>query len=186
MVTLAASVVGSPRANHVWHFYEFTTGQPAETLTVPPPSVPSTSVYSRVDGLSNWRTCLQPAAPQQVHRHEAAMAVREQEGLLPPGGLAHPLPEAGQIVQVVRPGRAEASAPVGATVAAVVETMDGIALGRERVDRGAVATDVVAIAVHHRHVSAGLLRLLGHPVEPEPVLPSEEALVEARHRGWGH
>jgi pimeloyl-ACP methyl ester carboxylesterase len=63
VVTLAASVTGSTRANHVWPFYELMTGQAAETLKVPAPPVPSTSVYSRVDGLNNWRTCLQPAAP---------------------------------------------------------------------------------------------------------------------------
>lgn len=64
VVTLASSVGGSPRANHVWPFYQAMTGQPAETLVVPPP-VPSTSVYSRVDGVNNWRTCLQPEGLQR-------------------------------------------------------------------------------------------------------------------------
>jgi pimeloyl-ACP methyl ester carboxylesterase len=61
VVTLASAATGPHRANHVWPAFEAVTGQPAEMLSAPPPPVPSTSVYSRLDGLSDWRPCLQPA-----------------------------------------------------------------------------------------------------------------------------
>ena len=59
VVTLASAASGPHRANHVWPAFEAVTGQPAEMLAVAPPPVPSTSVYSRCDGLSDWRPCLQ-------------------------------------------------------------------------------------------------------------------------------
>jgi len=60
VVTLASAATGPHRANHVWPAFEQVTGQPAESLSAPPPPVPSTSVYSRLDGLSDWRPCVQP------------------------------------------------------------------------------------------------------------------------------
>ncbi|MCM2356230.1 MAG: hypothetical protein NDI68_06015 [Arenimonas sp.] len=63
VVTLASPVHGPHHANHVWPLFERATGQPAQALSVPPPPVPSTSVYSRADGLGDWRPCLQPPAP---------------------------------------------------------------------------------------------------------------------------
>jgi pimeloyl-ACP methyl ester carboxylesterase len=63
VVTLSSSAHGPSRANHVWRAYEMITGQPAETLVVKPPPVPSTSVFSPLDGLTHWRTCLQPETP---------------------------------------------------------------------------------------------------------------------------
>jgi len=62
VVTLASAVSGPHRANHIWPVFEQVTGQPAESLAVPPPPVPSTSVFSRLDGLSDWQPCLQPAS----------------------------------------------------------------------------------------------------------------------------
>jgi hypothetical protein len=43
--------------------YEAVTRQPGDTLAAAPPPVPSTSVYSRFDGMSDWRPTLQPAGP---------------------------------------------------------------------------------------------------------------------------
>lgn len=61
VVTLASPVHGPYRANNIWPMFEAGTGQPAETMAVPPPAVvPSTSVYSRSDGLGDWTPCLQP------------------------------------------------------------------------------------------------------------------------------
>ena len=62
VVTLASAVTDPDHANHVWPAYERVTGQPAESLASPVPPVPSTSVYSRLDGLSDWRPCLQGAS----------------------------------------------------------------------------------------------------------------------------
>jgi pimeloyl-ACP methyl ester carboxylesterase len=63
VVTLASAVTGPHRANHVWPWFERASGQPAEAMSSPPPPVPSTSVYSRSDGLSAWTPCLQPESP---------------------------------------------------------------------------------------------------------------------------
>jgi pimeloyl-ACP methyl ester carboxylesterase len=60
VVTLASAATGPHRSNHVWPAFEEVTGQGAEGLSAPTPPVPSTSVYSRLDGLSDWRPCLQP------------------------------------------------------------------------------------------------------------------------------
>ncbi|HYF19447.1 MAG TPA: alpha/beta hydrolase [Ramlibacter sp.] len=64
VVSLASAATGPHRSNHVWQAFEHATGQPAETLSAPPPPVPSTSVYTRLDGLSDWRPCLQPTSGQ--------------------------------------------------------------------------------------------------------------------------
>jgi pimeloyl-ACP methyl ester carboxylesterase len=63
VITMGTGVVGPVRANHVWPIYELVTGQDAATLFHAPPPVPSTSIYSRLDGLTNWQCCLQPPAP---------------------------------------------------------------------------------------------------------------------------
>jgi pimeloyl-ACP methyl ester carboxylesterase len=63
VVTLASAVTGPHRANHVGPAFERATGQPAEAMSAAPPPVPSTSVYSRWDGLSAWTPCLQPESP---------------------------------------------------------------------------------------------------------------------------
>jgi pimeloyl-ACP methyl ester carboxylesterase len=64
VVTMSSAAGGPPRSNHVWPLYRAMTGQPAETLQFPAPPVPSTSVFSRLDGLNDWRTCLQPVGAQ--------------------------------------------------------------------------------------------------------------------------
>ncbi|WGF89404.1 esterase/lipase family protein [Marinivivus vitaminiproducens] len=66
VVTLASPFAGPPRANRVWHIYEAASGHsldqitPEETaaLAVAPPC-PTTSIFSRSDGVVNWRACLQ-------------------------------------------------------------------------------------------------------------------------------
>lgn len=65
VVTMGSNVGGPPRANHVWPLYETMTGQDATTLSHPPPPVPSTSVYSRLDGMTDWKCCLQDQGPQR-------------------------------------------------------------------------------------------------------------------------
>jgi pimeloyl-ACP methyl ester carboxylesterase len=63
VITLGSAVRGPHRANHVWPVYEAVTGQPAETLSQPLPPVPSTSIFSRLDGMSDWHLCVAPAGP---------------------------------------------------------------------------------------------------------------------------
>ncbi len=66
VVTLGSAVLPPQRSNHVWPVYEAVTRQPEHTMHVPAPlPVPSTSIYSRVDGLSDWRPCVQPRGDRQ-------------------------------------------------------------------------------------------------------------------------
>lgn len=62
VVTLSSAVQPVGEATHVGPVYEAVTGQPADTLAAAPAPVPGTSVYSRADGLSDWRPVLLPPA----------------------------------------------------------------------------------------------------------------------------
>ena len=64
VITLASPFAGHPRANNAWRVYEFASGhavddpeQLARVREVPP--VPTTSVFSRSDGIVAWQCCLQ-------------------------------------------------------------------------------------------------------------------------------
>ncbi|MCX7283309.1 MAG: alpha/beta hydrolase [Novosphingobium sp.] len=71
IVCLGAPFSGDPFANNVWKIYERLSGhslshpiaqqQIARSKFAPP--VPSTSLYSRSDGVVSWRSCLEPPAP---------------------------------------------------------------------------------------------------------------------------
>ena len=63
VITLCSPVSGPHRANHVWPWFELLSGQPAESASAPPPPVPSTSIYSRSDGVLAWQSCVQPESP---------------------------------------------------------------------------------------------------------------------------
>jgi pimeloyl-ACP methyl ester carboxylesterase len=61
VVTFGSAATEPHRANYVWPLFQAATAQSPDTMTVPPPPLlPSTSVYSHADGLSDWRPCLQP------------------------------------------------------------------------------------------------------------------------------
>ncbi|MEJ8823229.1 alpha/beta hydrolase [Variovorax humicola] len=60
VVTLGTPFIGSPRATRAWQVYEKVSGQPAEDaarrqLVSPTPPVPTTSIFSRSDGVVSWR-----------------------------------------------------------------------------------------------------------------------------------
>ena len=59
VVTLGSAAHGPHRSNHVWPVFEQASGQDATAMAVPAPPVPSTSVFSRTDGLSDWQPCVQ-------------------------------------------------------------------------------------------------------------------------------
>lgn len=65
VVTLGSAVQEPQRSNYVWPLYEAFTRQEERTMSVPAAPVPSTSVFSRVDGLSDWRPCVLPRSPSQ-------------------------------------------------------------------------------------------------------------------------
>jgi pimeloyl-ACP methyl ester carboxylesterase len=60
VVTLSSAVDAEAEGTYISPAYEAVTGESANTLAVPVPLMPSTSVYSRSDGLSDWRPELQP------------------------------------------------------------------------------------------------------------------------------
>ena len=70
VVSLASPFAGTPTANHAWQFYEMACGHRVDTidaatrlaLTRPPP-VPTSSIFSRSDGVVHWRCCVQPPEP---------------------------------------------------------------------------------------------------------------------------
>ncbi len=68
VITLCSPFAGHPRATNAWRFFEFVSGQ--NTLDEEriahirqPPPVPTTSIFSKTDGVVNWRCCLNPRAP---------------------------------------------------------------------------------------------------------------------------
>jgi pimeloyl-ACP methyl ester carboxylesterase len=67
VVTLGSPFTGHPRANHVWRLYELASGHRLDDLdrfvhlrAAPP--VPTTSVFSRNDGIVAWQCCVQAPA----------------------------------------------------------------------------------------------------------------------------
>ena len=70
VITLGSPVAGHPRSSNAWRVYEFTSGQSAvdpktwQQITQAPP-VPTTSIYSRTDGVVAWQTSIEPS--QQPH-----------------------------------------------------------------------------------------------------------------------
>lgn len=68
VITLGTPFTGHPKSNNAWRFFEFASGQKVgsdETHEVykEPPPVPTTSIYSRTDGIVAWECCIQPEGP---------------------------------------------------------------------------------------------------------------------------
>jgi alpha/beta hydrolase fold len=65
VISLGSPFAGSPKATNAWKVYEFASGQSVEDrdghiagpLAEPPP-VPTTSIFSRSDGICAWQTCV--------------------------------------------------------------------------------------------------------------------------------
>ncbi|MFM7330129.1 MAG: esterase/lipase family protein [Brachymonas sp.] len=72
VITLGTPFAGAPRSTHAWRIYEAVSGRKADRETeqyeihVAPP-VPTTSVFSRSDGIVAWQGSYQ--APQTSHEH---------------------------------------------------------------------------------------------------------------------
>ena len=81
VISLGSPFAGSPKATNAWKVYEFASGQRVEDrdghiagpLAEPPP-VPTTSIFSRSDGICAWQTCV----------NEERAAGREHRGLRQP------------------------------------------------------------------------------------------------------
>jgi pimeloyl-ACP methyl ester carboxylesterase len=85
VVTLGSPFGGHPRATNAWRFYEFVSGQAVhsdEELLAQirkPPACPTTSVYSRSDGIVAWQCSLNETAPHteniEVHASHIGMGM---------------------------------------------------------------------------------------------------------------
>ena len=65
VITLGSPFGGDPRANHSWRLFERLSGTPIDAVEPEtmahirrPPPVPSTAIYSRGDGIADWRCCI--------------------------------------------------------------------------------------------------------------------------------
>jgi hypothetical protein len=84
VVTLGTPFAGHPRATNAWRFYELVSGQkthdPAmlELIRQPPP-VPTTSIYSKTDGIVAWQCSINEPAPRaenvEVHASHVGMGL---------------------------------------------------------------------------------------------------------------
>jgi pimeloyl-ACP methyl ester carboxylesterase len=84
VITLGTPFSGHPRATNAWRFYEMVSGQSVHDhelvgqLRVPP-ACPTTSIYSRSDGVVAWQCSLNPEAPHteniEVHASHIGMGM---------------------------------------------------------------------------------------------------------------
>lgn len=68
VVTLGTPFTGDPKANNAWRAYQWLSGEVAPDAAMvqrlrEPPSMPTTSIYSRSDGIVSWRCSLNDATP---------------------------------------------------------------------------------------------------------------------------
>ena len=69
VITLGTPFTGHPKATNAWRLYELVAGHKIgapeihEPLRVPPP-VPTTSIYSRTDGVVAWPCCVEKEGPR--------------------------------------------------------------------------------------------------------------------------
>ena len=67
VISLGSPFAGSPKSTNAWRAYEWANGSkaddqmPAGLAEVPP--VPTTSIFSRTDGICAWQGCLNPDGP---------------------------------------------------------------------------------------------------------------------------
>jgi pimeloyl-ACP methyl ester carboxylesterase len=69
VITLGSPFSGSPRATNAWRVYEGVSGQSSHDprrmkFVQPTPPVPTTSIFSRTDGVVAWRCSLEKPGPQ--------------------------------------------------------------------------------------------------------------------------
>lgn len=84
VVTLGTPFTGHPRATNAWRFYEMVSGQKThdpeliEQIRRAPP-VPTTSIYSKTDGIVAWQCSINEPAPRteniEVHASHVGMGL---------------------------------------------------------------------------------------------------------------
>lgn len=73
VITLGTPFAGSPRSTHAWRLYEMVSGRSIEREAdhfqlAQAPAVPTTSVYSKSDGIVAWQGSIQSAAKGLGHK----------------------------------------------------------------------------------------------------------------------
>jgi hypothetical protein len=69
VISLGSPFAGSPKSTHAWRTYEIVSGRKIEDQDLPEalaeaPPVPTTSIFSRTDGICAWEACLNEDGPQ--------------------------------------------------------------------------------------------------------------------------
>ncbi len=72
VITMGTPFAGSPKSTHAWRIYELTRGRKAEheagTFDLPAaPRMPTTSLFSRTDGIVAWKASIQ--TPCEINPH---------------------------------------------------------------------------------------------------------------------
>jgi Alpha/beta hydrolase family len=72
VITLGTPFAGGPRSTNAWRLYELTSGRAAHSEAAnyelaTSPAVPTTSIYSRSDGVVAWRGSVQAAQAHNPH-----------------------------------------------------------------------------------------------------------------------
>ncbi len=87
VITLGSPFAGSPKATNVWRAYELLTGQKVDhrhtrsqmAEAAAAPSVPTTAIYTREDGVVAWQNCLEADGAEteniQVHGSHCGLGV---------------------------------------------------------------------------------------------------------------
>ena len=84
VITLGTPFAGHPRATNAWRIFEMLSGQKAHDPAMiarlrTPPSLPTTSIYSRTDGIVAWQCSLNEPGPLteniEVHASHTGMGM---------------------------------------------------------------------------------------------------------------
>jgi len=84
VITLGTPFTGNPRATNAWRFYEFVSGHSVEDAAIieevrRPPPVPTTSIYSKTDGIVAWQCSVNEVGPRAenicVHASHVGMGM---------------------------------------------------------------------------------------------------------------
>ena len=87
VITLGSPFTGHPKANNVWRLYEFTSGHRLDDdvaighVRATPP-VPTTSIFTRSDGVVAWQCCLQAreARAESIEVHASHLGIGMNAG----------------------------------------------------------------------------------------------------------
>ena len=84
VITLGTPFTGHPKATNAWRLFEFVSGQNAHNPKMlaqirKPPPVPTTSIYSRTDGIVAWRCSVNEPSPMteniEVHASHVGLGM---------------------------------------------------------------------------------------------------------------